>query len=66
MLTSNSYRGDQQYPKSDPRQREIFGISETAKYTSGPTGPEDKQLSRIEVCPVASGYVCDVRTNLTA
>lgn len=58
--------GDEQYPNSDPRQHEILGISATAEFTSGPTGPENKQLNRTEVCPVASSYVCDVRTELTA
>ena len=58
--------GDAQYPNSDPRQREILGISATAKFSGGPTGPEDKQLNRTEVCPVAKGYVCDVRTELGA
>ncbi|MCJ1312797.1 hypothetical protein MMC25_006473 [Agyrium rufum] len=51
--------GDQQYPTSDPRQKEILGISATAKYTGGPTGPEDKQLNRTQVCP-DNGDVCIV------
>ncbi|KAL8728867.1 MAG: hypothetical protein Q9166_005107 [cf. Caloplaca sp. 2 TL-2023] len=42
--------GDQQYPDSDPRQRKIFGISATAKYTNGPTGPRDKSLNRPDIC----------------
>lgn len=59
--------GDQQYPNSDPRQHEIIpDVSATARFTSGPTGPEDKQLNRTEVCPTASGYVCDVRDILTS
>ena len=59
--------GDQQYPNSDPRQHEIIpGVSATAEFTGGPTGPEDKQLNRTEVCPTASGYVCDVSTSLTS
>jgi hypothetical protein len=59
--------GDEQYPNSDKRQHEVIpGISATAHYAGGPTGPEDKQLNRTEVCPTASGYVCDVRTSLTS
>lgn len=58
--------GDEQYPNSDPRQHEIFGIGATAEFAGGPTGPEDKQLNRVEVCPTAKGYVCNVRTQLTS
>lgn len=59
--------GDQQYPNSDKRQHEIIpDVSATARFSSGPTGPEDKQLNRTQVCPVASGYVCDVRDTLTS
>lgn len=43
--------GDEQYPESDPRQQYVLGIHELAKYSSGPTGPNDKQLNRTEVCP---------------
>ncbi|MCJ1285918.1 hypothetical protein MMC26_005260 [Xylographa opegraphella] len=56
--------GDEQYPQSDPRQKEILGISLTAKYQSGPTGPEDKQLNRMAVCP--TGERCVVSPVLTA
>ena len=52
--------GDQQYPDSDPRQRKIFGISATAKYVTGPTGPQDKQLDRRDVCP-DNGIPCIIR-----
>ena len=52
--------GDDEYPDSDPRQQKIFGIELTAKYKGGPTGPEDKQLNRQEVCP-ANGIPCIVR-----
>ena len=56
--------GDQQYPNSDLRQHEIIpGVSATARYTSGPTGPEDKQLNRTQVCP--TGEACIVRPILT-
>ena len=51
--------GDEQYPDSDPRQHKILGIDATAEFTSGPTGPEDKQLNRTDVCP--TGEPCVVR-----
>ena len=51
--------GDLQYNSSDPRQEEILNIPATAKYVSGPTGPEDKQLNRTLVCP-DNGDVCIV------
>ncbi|KAI9688943.1 MAG: hypothetical protein M1822_000680 [Bathelium mastoideum] len=53
--------GDEQYPNSDPRQKSLLGL--TYKYTSGPTGPEDKQLNRTNVCP-DDGDACIVRTVL--
>ena len=52
--------GDQQYPDSDPRQQGILDISGLFKYSSGPTGPEDKQLNRTKVCP-ADGDECILR-----
>lgn len=58
--------GDERYPDSDPRQDEIFGIDATARYSSGPTGPQDKQLNREEVCPKADGYFCIVKTRISA
>ena len=51
------------YPLSDPRQKEILDIPATAKFTSGPTGPEDKQLNRTNVCP-DNGIACIIRTVL--
>ncbi len=59
--------GDEQYPNSDKRQHEVIpGISATARYSGGPTGPEDKQLNRTKVCPTSRGYVCNVRDTLTS
>ena len=52
--------GDQAYPSSDKRQKELFGQK---KYGDGPTGPADKQLNREKVCP-DNGIECIVRTIL--
>ncbi|KAL8873615.1 MAG: hypothetical protein Q9174_000940 [Haloplaca sp. 1 TL-2023] len=52
--------GDEKYPESDPRQKTVFGIDVTAKYTSGPTGPRDKYLNRSKVCPPRENTVCFV------
>ncbi|KAL8683107.1 MAG: hypothetical protein Q9186_000921 [Xanthomendoza sp. 1 TL-2023] len=52
--------GDQQYPNSDPRQKKIFGINQTAKYTGGPTGPRDKSLNRPDVCLPKDKTACFV------
>ncbi|WPH01802.1 Hypothetical protein R9X50_00465600 [Acrodontium crateriforme] len=57
--------GDDQYPKSDPLQSSPFGINGLYKYVGGPTGPEDKQLNRTQVCP-DNGIKCIVRPFLTA
>ncbi|KAF2090067.1 hypothetical protein K490DRAFT_54480 [Saccharata proteae CBS 121410] len=51
--------GDEQYPASDPRQELLFGGA-IAKYSSGPTGPVDKQMSRVKVCP-SNPYPCILR-----
>jgi hypothetical protein len=55
--------GDEQYPSSDPRQDSVLGIDDLSKYTSGPTGPIDKQLNRTDVCP-DNGNLCIVRSIL--
>ncbi|KAF2022145.1 hypothetical protein BU24DRAFT_38761 [Aaosphaeria arxii CBS 175.79] len=49
--------GDQEYPTSDKRQVKLFG---QAKFSSGPTGPADKQLNRQNVCP-ENGQRCILR-----
>lgn len=62
-LSYAGHWGDEQYPDSDPRQHKIFGINAAAEFASGPTGPEDKQLNRTDVCPTAS-EPCIVQTKL--
>ncbi|KAK3658437.1 hypothetical protein LTR56_001848 [Elasticomyces elasticus] len=62
-LKFTGHWGDQQYPKSDSRQETILGIDGTQKYTGGPTGPEDKQLNRMKVCP-DNGNDCILRSIL--
>ncbi len=52
--------GDEAYPSSDKRQKEVFGQK---KYVGGPTGPADKQLNREKVCP-DNGIQCILRTIL--
>jgi hypothetical protein len=48
--------GDEQYQSSYPGQYDIFGES---RYTSGPTGPEDKDLNRGEgTCPSGDPAPC--------
>lgn len=56
--------GDQQYPDSDPRQDDVLDLHLVYKYESGPTGPEDKDLVRTNICP-NSDVVCLVRDELT-
>ncbi|KAI9882158.1 MAG: hypothetical protein M1823_006097 [Watsoniomyces obsoletus] len=51
FLRFNGRWGDEQYPDSDRRQRKVFWIGATAKYSGGPTGPRDKNLQRKNVCP---------------
>lgn len=52
--------GDEAYPSSDKRQKELFGQK---KYVDGPTGPVEKQLNRERVCP-ENGILCIVRSVL--
>lgn len=61
-LYFNGKWGDQQYPDSDKRQKELFG---QAKYQGGPTGPRDKQLNRTNICP-DDGNECILRDSLQA
>jgi hypothetical protein len=57
---SSAGPGDQQYASNDAKQEEFFGFY---KYTSGPTGPQDKQLNRTKVCP-DNGILCIIRDSL--
>ncbi|KAI9798389.1 MAG: hypothetical protein M1825_005373 [Sarcosagium campestre] len=43
--------GDQQYPRSDRRQRMLMKIAPTTKYTDGPTGPIGKNLDHSDMRP---------------
>lgn len=56
--------GDQELPSSDKRQHYDLGIKLTAEWTGGPTGPEDKDLKRANVCP--DGDSCTIKTSLSA
>ena len=56
--------GDEELPKSDPRQHYFLDIELTAKWTGGPTGPEDKDLARTNICP--DGDECPIKTVLGA
>ncbi|PSK34885.1 hypothetical protein B9Z65_1468 [Elsinoe australis] len=55
--------GDQQYPDSDPRQRNLLDLGLAYKFTGGPTGPKDKGLNRKNVCPDSDSF-CFVRSRL--
>ena len=54
--------GDEQYPDSDKRQHKLLGQKASLTFTTGPTGPKDKQLTRVEVCP--TGKRCVVKQAL--
>ena len=56
-LSFTGHWGDQQYSKDAPGQKCLLGF---CRYTSGPTGPADKQLQREKVCP-DNGNLCIVR-----
>ncbi|KAG8624755.1 hypothetical protein KVT40_007822 [Elsinoe batatas] len=53
--------GDQQYPDSDPKQKNLLGLAR--KFTGGPTGPKDKGLNRKNICPDSDDF-CFVRSRL--
>lgn len=64
-LSYNGQWGDQEYPKSDPRQHFILpGVDATAKFTSGPNGPLFKQLNRTNVCIDYNKEPCIIRPDL--
>jgi hypothetical protein len=56
-LNFNGKWGDQQYPGSDRRQSDFFGLK---KHGGGPTGIRNKQLNRKKVCP-DNGQLCILR-----
>jgi len=61
-LSYNGRWGDQEYPKSDPRQHFILpGVDVTAKFASGPNGPKFKQLDRKNVCSDYNSEPCIIR-----
>jgi len=47
--------GDERYPKSDKRQKDLFG--QFHKYEGGPTGPAWKGIDRKNVWPQGTGWV---------
>lgn len=57
-LGFNGRWGDEMIPEGGKGQSCPFGISELCKYSSGPTGPQDKDLVRTNVCP--DGEACPV------
>ena len=61
-LSYGGHWGDQEYPKSDPRQHFIIpGVDASAKFTSGPNGPLFKQLNRKNVCIDYNNEPCIIR-----
>lgn len=55
--------GDKQYPDSNPIQKDLLDLHLVYKYVSGPTGPEDKNLGRTNIC-LNNDYPCPVFDNL--
>ncbi|KAF2157363.1 hypothetical protein K461DRAFT_250310 [Myriangium duriaei CBS 260.36] len=55
--------GDQQYPDSDPRQDDVLNLHLAYKYEGGPTGPEDKNLGRTNIC-LQDSKPCKPMSNL--
>jgi len=53
--------GDEQYPKSDPRQIDFLDLGVEFKYVGGPAGPLSKGLNRKDICP-DTGDICILRT----
>lgn len=57
-LKFNGRWGDDKIPEDDKRQDCTLGIDALCQYTAGPTGPQDKDLDRTNVCP--DGKNCPV------
>ncbi|RMD43433.1 hypothetical protein DV735_g1781, partial [Chaetothyriales sp. CBS 134920] len=57
FLPFRGHWGDPQLPDSNANQVNFFGFR---KYTGGPTGPEDKNLNRSEVCQSSPCVVFDI------
>lgn len=55
--------GDKQYPDSDPRQKDLLDLHKVYKYVDGPTGPEDKNLGRTNIC-LDNSKPCNPMNNL--
>ncbi|RMZ87839.1 hypothetical protein DV736_g4941, partial [Chaetothyriales sp. CBS 134916] len=57
FLPFRGHWGDKQLPDSNPKQLDVFSFR---KYVDGPTGPEDKNLNRSQVCESSPCVVLDI------